>query len=90
MPPIDNTRDMSMLHWIEMNIINVPLQIGVVAYRVFPITTLPNSFLSFDNFAWGSRHFFKATREAALDQAPTGGKIGITLRQSPERVNVVR
>ena len=81
---------MSMLHWIEMNIINMPLQIGVVANRVLPVTPLPNSFLPFDNFAWRSRSVLKAAREATLDQAPTSGKIGISLRQGPERVNVVR
>jgi hypothetical protein len=32
----------------------------------------------------------KAAREAALDQAPAGGKISVSFRQCPNRVNVIR
>ena len=89
MRPIRYARDMSMLQRIEMNVVDMALQIGVVANGVLPIATLPDALLSFGNFACGSRLRIKATRKAALDQAPARGKIGVAFRQGPEGVQVI-
>ena len=50
MLPIGNTCNVAMLHRIEMNIIDMPLEVGLIADRVLPIAALPYSFLSFENF----------------------------------------
>jgi hypothetical protein len=88
MRPVDNTRDMSVLDRIEMDIVDMALQIGIIANGVLPIATLPDALLSLARLACGSRQGDKASREAALDQAPAGGKISISFRQCPNRVNV--
>ena len=43
MRPVDDPADMTMLHWIEVNIVDVPFEIGVVADRMFPIAALPHA-----------------------------------------------
>ena len=88
--PIGYTRNVPVLHWIEMNVIDMALKIRLISNRAFPITTLPDTLLAFADFACGSRHGIKSSRKAALDQAPTYGEIVITLRQRPNRVNVIR
>ncbi len=89
MRPVDNTRDMSVLDRIEMDIVDIALQIGIIANGVLPIATLPDALLSLARLACGSRQGGKAAREAALDQAPAGGKISVSFRQCPNRVNVI-
>ena len=41
-----------MLDGIEVDVIDVALQIGVVADSVLPIAPLPNAFLAPRNLAW--------------------------------------
>jgi hypothetical protein len=43
MRPIANLKCMSVLHGIEVNIVDMALQIGIVANGMLPIATLPNS-----------------------------------------------
>jgi len=40
-----------VLYWIKVNIIDMAREIRVVADSVFPIATLPNSFVAFGDFA---------------------------------------
>jgi hypothetical protein len=35
-PPIHNARDFAVLHWIEVNVIDVAFEVGVVANGVLP------------------------------------------------------
>src|SRR5712671_2285362 len=84
--PVDNTRDMSVLDRIEVDVVDIALQIGIIANGVLPIATLPDALLSLAHLACGSRQGSKAAREAALDQAPAGGKISVSFRN---RVNVI-
>jgi hypothetical protein len=86
--PIDYTRDVAMLHWVEMNVVNMALKIGVIANRMLPISTLPNTLLSLIYLARGSRPWSEAARKPALDQAPARREVGVTLRERPNRVNV--
>jgi len=72
-----------------MNVVHMTLKIRVIANGMFPIAPLPNTFLSFADFACGPRHWIETSRKAALDQAPTHREIVITLRQRPQRVDVI-
>ena len=42
--PVNDARHMAMLHGIEMNIVDMPFEIGVVADGMLPIATLPDAF----------------------------------------------
>ena len=45
--PIGGAIDLSPVHWVVMNVIDVADQIIVIAYRMFPIPALPNATLAF-------------------------------------------
>jgi hypothetical protein len=59
--PVRYARDVSMLHWIEMNVVDVALKIRVIANCVLPIAALPNAFFTFAYFACGSCPWVKAS-----------------------------
>jgi hypothetical protein len=42
--PIRDARDMPMLHRIEMDVIDMLLEIRIIANNVFPVATLPDTF----------------------------------------------
>ena len=46
MRPLGNFGYISMLHGIEVDIVHMALQIGVVADGVLPIAALPNAFVT--------------------------------------------
>jgi hypothetical protein len=52
--PIARFDHVTVLHGIKMNVIDVALQVSVVANRVLPIAALPNSLLASRYFAVGS------------------------------------
>ena len=54
--PIANLRHMPMLHGIEVNVIDMTLQVGIVANGVLPKTTLPNSPLASGDLAGAAPH----------------------------------
>jgi hypothetical protein len=67
-----------VFHGIEVNIVDMALQIGIVPNGVLPITTLPNSPLASGNLAGAALHVAdKPARKSALDQAAAQRKIGI-------------
>jgi hypothetical protein len=71
MGPIANPRRISVLHRIEVNVINVTCQIGVVADRVLPIAALPNPLVALGYLAGAALSVAgEPAREAALDEAP--------------------
>src|SRR3954447_26737638 len=55
MRPIAYARNKPMLHRIEMDVVDVPRQICVVADRVLPVAALPNPFLSLDDMTRRAR-----------------------------------
>jgi len=55
MRPIGYARDVAMLHWIEMNVIDMPFEICLVSDGMLPIASLPNAFLSLTDLACGTR-----------------------------------
>jgi hypothetical protein len=76
---------------VEVDVIEMPGKIGLVAQGIFPISSVPNPALAFagaadrDLLASG-----QATREGAFNQAPTLGEISIVLGQGPNHVRVIR
>jgi hypothetical protein len=88
-PPIRNARYVPVFDRIEMNIVNMTFEVGIVPDCMFPEATLPNPLLAFDNLARRPWLVLKAAREPALDQAPAGREIRISFGQSPNRMNVV-
>src|SRR5256885_17082196 len=57
--PIGDPSDVTVLHWIEMDVIDVPREIRFIANGVLPIATLPDAFLALGNFAFRPRLRFK-------------------------------
>jgi hypothetical protein len=55
MRPIRYTSHMPVFHRIEMNVIDVPIKIRFIAYRVLPVAALPDAFFSLGNLAFRSR-----------------------------------
>jgi hypothetical protein len=89
--PVANLRDMPMLDGIEMNVVDVSLQVGIVANGVLPIPALPNSPLPARSLAGAALHLARESpRKSSLDQAPAQRKIRIARRQRPNGVKVVR
>lgn len=88
--PILHAVDVAVLHRVEMDVIDMPREIGFVAQRVFPIATLPQAALAFTGTAGGDPLAGgQAVREYCFDEAPAQRKIGIAFGQSPNGVQVV-
>ncbi len=49
--PIVHASDETVLHGVEVNAIDMPLQIRVIANGVLPVATLPDAFLALLQFA---------------------------------------
>lgn len=81
---------MTMLHWIDMDVIQMPLQIVFIEDQVFPETSLPDTAFALaqptgtDALAWRD-----LAGEPRLDQHPARGAIAIPLRQRPQGVHVI-
>jgi hypothetical protein len=68
MRPIGYARNVSVLHRIEMNIVDMAFKVPVIANSVFSISTLPDAFFSFCNLAGRScLRWIKTSRKATLD-----------------------
>ena len=52
MRPIDDLGDVPVLHGIEMNVVDMPLEIRFIAYDVLPISALSDAFFPLGNFAF--------------------------------------
>jgi len=89
-PRVD-LRHMAMLDRIEVNVVDVTLEVVLIAERMLPIAPLPNAPFTLIGSAW--RYLFpsrQTTRERRLDQSPAGREIRVTLRQRPYRVQMIR
>ena len=68
MRPIAGTADESMLYGIEMNVINVPLKVGIIANRMLPIAPLPQASLTLGELARRPRDSNgQSSQKTALD-----------------------
>jgi hypothetical protein len=54
MRPIGRTGNVTVLHGIEMNVIDMSIEITIIADSVLPIATLPDAFLSLGDLAFRS------------------------------------
>jgi hypothetical protein len=89
MGPIGHAGDVSVFHGIEMNVVGVALQIGVIANGVLPIAALPYALFTLDRLAGRSRgRRIKTAGKAAFDQAPAGREVCVSGRQRPECMKV--
>ncbi len=71
MRPLSNLRNVSVLDWIKMNIVDVTGEIVFVADGMLPITALPNTLVAFHNLATRSQVGGREkARKSALDKAP--------------------
>jgi hypothetical protein len=87
MRPIAGARHQPMSHRVEVNVIDMAREVGIVADRMFPETALPYAFFAFVKFASTPVRIGRQTAgEIVFDQAPATGEIGIVLWQSPNGV----
>jgi hypothetical protein len=88
--PIAYARHMAVLDRIEMDIIDVPLQVSLVANRMLPIATLPNPPLPVGNFARGDWHpAWKPPRKPRLDHIPAQREITVVRRERPDCMQMI-
>jgi hypothetical protein len=72
----------TVFDWIEMNVIEVPFKIILLAQRALLISPLPNPALAFAGTAGGYPFASRQTmRKPAFDQAPTRVEIRIAIGQ---------
>ena len=80
-----------MFDRVEMNVLDVPTQIVVVADQMFPIPTLPDTAFATGDapIATPFRHR-QTTGKARFDLRPAIGIVGIASRQTPDAMQVIR
>ena len=90
-----NLRHVPMLHPVLMDVIDMPVEVGLMTDEMFPQSMLPQSALV--PFSAARIHPFRAIesglatlRDHPLDDTPTVGEILIPGRQCPEGMHVVR
>ncbi len=73
---------MSMFAWVVVDVIDMPIEIRLVADAVFPITALPDAAFVLALSAGGyALAVGQGAGKASFDQAPAQGEIGITSGQ---------
>lgn len=88
--PRDNLIHPTMLDRIEMDVIDMPLQVFVVPYLMFPETSLPDSAFAFALFARAAAGIgMQGLGESRLDPLPAARIIGISRRQAPDCMNMI-
>jgi hypothetical protein len=87
---IPHSRHYTVLYGIEMNIVDMPLEIGVVAYGVFPKPPLPKDQFSVSEASDAHTVFYNCCRESTLDQAHSDWEVRVAGRQSHNEMHVIR
>jgi hypothetical protein len=90
MRPITNLRYETVLHWIVVNVIDMPCVVFIVSYGVFPITPLPPRKLSASVSLDGHPGREQPGAKVPLYPPPTSGEICVSRRQGKDRAKVVR
>jgi len=84
MRPIRGAGGVPVLHRVEVDVIDVPVQVVFVADQVFPVTPLPDAAFAPGDAARGSTfRRRKRTGESSLDLGPAAGVVRVTVGQSP-------
>ena len=88
-------RRVPMLHRVPMDVIDMPVEVGLITDEMFPESMLPQGALV--PFSAARIHPFRSIesglatlRDHPLDDTPTVGEILISGRQCPEGMHVVR
>jgi len=80
---------MSMLHGIEVDVIDMARKIGIISNGVLPIAPLPDSLFTLQDLARRSWASFEPPGKPTLNQIPPAGKVTVMFWQSPERMNMI-
>ncbi len=92
MRPVDRPFYVIVLYGVVMNVLDMVLQIGLVANLVFPEPTLPEPrFVTRTQriSQWCSDKPARLLADRALDQRPSTRVVGIIRRQCPDRVHMI-
>ncbi len=90
MRPVTHAGDETMFDGINVDVIDVPLKIPVVADRVLPISPLPQRVFAIRVMRDWHAGFGDGSGEAAFDQLPPGWIVCISLRQGHDDVQMIR
>ena len=92
--PMVHLRHVPMLHRVPMDVIDMPVEVGLITDEMFPESMLPQGALV--PFSSARIHPFRSIepglatlRDHPLDDTPTVGEILISGRQCPESMHVV-
>ncbi len=93
--PMAHLRHLPMLHRAPMDVIDMPVEVGLITDEMFPESMLPQGALV--PFSAARIHPFRSIesglamlRDHPLDDPPTVGEILISGRQCPKGMHVVR
>jgi hypothetical protein len=82
--------DQTVLHWVEVRVVNVRRKVGVIADRMFPVSSLPDpAYAPVDDDRRSRFTDAYGLQKPFLDRAPTAGEIGIAFWQGPQAVHMV-
>src|SRR6516165_9151405 len=90
MRPIAHAANKVVLHWIKVNIVDLPLEISVITNRMLPISTLPERRLSVSVTYDRSPGIHEPVRKSAFDEPPSVRIVRIPVRQRHDKVQMVR
>ena len=79
-----------MFHGIEVNVVDMTLEIAVIANSVFPVTSLPQSKVAVAVTLHGLSRGDRVGAEVPFDSPPPSGKIRVRLRQGEDCMEVIR
>jgi hypothetical protein len=88
--PVHDPRHVSVLQGIEVNVVDVTFEIGLIANGVLPIAALPDAFFALRDLALRSRLRFDGARKSALDETSASREVAIIFGQCPQSVDVIR
>jgi len=88
--PVSRSTDPAVLHRIEMDVVHMPFEIGVVTDQVFPVAPLPKSSLALQGAARADALALRdSSRETLLDEHDARGEVGFFSGQRHQQVQVL-
>src|SRR6266852_4627405 len=90
MRPITHAANQVMFDRIEMDVIDVALEIAVIANGVFPKPPLPQRQIAVRTTLHCNPPNHQSAAEMSLDPAPSAGEISVAGRQGKDCVQMVR
>ena len=78
-----------MFDRVVMDVKHMPLPIVLVVEVMLPEAALPNALLPLGALRWAGSTSGQTGREFTLDDHPARGKVRISLRQTPDRMEMV-